>query len=79
MPINSRDVLLIIRARNEAAGIINGVIGGMGAFGGAISSANQKLLGMGAVLTGVGAGFAAVGAGIMAQLNDATNFAAEYG
>jgi TP901 family phage tail tape measure protein len=78
MPLGARDIMLVIRARNEASGILRDVgqmLSQMGA-GSRTTAQNVQLLGAG--LTAVGVGFIAAGAAATAFFADAVGGAVEY-
>lgn len=74
MPLNTRDVMLVIRAQDQATGVLSSVAR---AFGG-IDAAAARTMAQGAALMGIGAGMVAVGAGIIQTYADMTQAAAEY-
>lgn len=78
MPLGARDIMLVIRARNEADGVLRDVgrmLSTMGA-GSRTTAQNMQLLGVG--LTAVGAGFIAAGAAATSFFAEATSGAVEY-
>lgn len=78
MPLGSRDILLVVRARNEASGVLGDIgrmLSAMGA-GSRTTAQNMQLLGAG--LTAVGAGFLVAGGAALAFYSDAISSAIEY-
>lgn len=78
MALSSRELLLIIRARDMASRELNGVNKGLLAMGTAAASPTAKLMGLSAVLTTVGIGFLAAGVAGIGFFNDAANAATKY-
>jgi TP901 family phage tail tape measure protein len=78
MPLGARDIMLVIRARNEADSVLRDVgrmLSTMGA-GSRTTAQNMQLLGVG--LTAVGVGFIAAGAAAESFFADAVSGAVEY-
>lgn len=78
MPLGSRDILLVLRARNEASGIFRDAGRLIGSMGDQSRTTAQNMMLMGAGLTAVGVAFTAAGAAGTAFFADATGDAIEY-
>lgn len=78
MPLGSRDILLILRARNEAGGIFRDAGRLIGAMGAESRTSAQNMMLMGAGLAAVGVAFTAAGAAGISFFADATESAIEY-
>src|SRR3954468_16013275 len=78
MPLGARDIMLVVRARNEADSVLRDVgrmLSAMG-DGSRTSAQNMQMLGVG--LTAVGIGFIAAGAAAESFFADAVSGAVEY-
>jgi TP901 family phage tail tape measure protein len=76
--ISTRELLLILRARDEASKILRGAAGSIGSVSAAAQQAAQRQIQQGAAMTTVGVGVAYAGLQAIQFLNDATNAAMEY-
>jgi TP901 family phage tail tape measure protein len=78
MPLSSRELLLILRARDEASRVVRGLSGSMIGLGGAAHAAQMRTMMMGTALTTMGIGVAAVGAAGVKFSYDNIKAAQEY-
>lgn len=78
MPLGSREVLLVIRARNETAHVLGQIAAGFGTLDAAAQQAARRHIAAGAALMGVGTGIGLVGAAGIAFAVDATRAAMDY-
>lgn len=61
MPFGVRDVLLVIRAKDQASSVIRGVGSGLGSLGNTSMTLSQQMTGVGVGLLSMGAGMVAIG------------------
>lgn len=78
MALSARELVLVLRARDEASRAIRSVGGNLRALGSDSSTAADKLLGVGTALLTVGTAMAGVGAVGTGFLNGAVNGAIDY-
>jgi len=78
MALGTRELLLVIRARDVASRVVREVGTNIGALGSTSQITGQQMLGIGSALTGIGVTLGAVGAAGLAFFNDATDAAIEY-
>lgn len=78
MAISTRELYLILRARDEASRVLRSMAGNITGMGAASQAAAQRHIAQGQALVTVGAGIAFAGAAALKFFNDSTNAAAEY-
>lgn len=78
MPIGTRDILLTIRAKDQASRIIQGVGQQFGVLEGEAQASATRMLQSGVALAGLGIGMMATGALVVSQLNNMRLAAVEY-
>ena len=78
MPLGTRELLMVIRARDVASRVLQEVGTNVGILGEKGGITAGQLVGIGAALTGVGVALAATGAAGLSFFNDATNAAMDY-
>ncbi len=78
MPLSARELVLIMRARDEASRAINQVAGSVGALGNSGLLASQKLTAVGTALLTVGTALGGAGALGVGFLSQAEQLAEEY-
>lgn len=78
MPLGSRELLMIVRARDVASRVLREVGTNVGFIGQQGALTGQQLMNAGAALTGVGVALGAAGALGLSFFNDATDAAIEY-
>lgn len=78
MALSARELLLVMRARDEASRVIRGVGGTLRTLGGDTKTAADKMQSIGTAMMTVGAGLTATGAAALSFFNDATSAAADY-
>jgi TP901 family phage tail tape measure protein len=76
--ISTRELYLILRARDEASRVLRSAAGNINGMGAASQAAAQRHIAQGQALVTVGVGFAAAGAAGLAFFNESTNAAAKY-
>lgn len=78
MALGTREILLVIRARDEASRSLRFLAGNLRQIDRQAAAAATGMLARGTALFSLGAGFASVGAAILSGMNDATIAAAGY-
>ena len=78
MPLGVRDVMLVIRAQDQATSILRRIGDGFGDLSDKANAAARTQMMQGAALMGMGAGIATIGAGIISVYVDAIGAAADY-
>ena len=78
MPLGTREVLLVIRARDQATRAITGIASSFGALDAEAAAAARSTIATGTALTGVGIGIGAVGVAGLAFMKQATDAAMDY-
>lgn len=78
MAVGARELMLILRVRDEASRVLRGAAGDIDRMSDASKRAAQKHIDQGKALVGIGAGIATVGAIGLQWLNDATKAASDY-
>jgi TP901 family phage tail tape measure protein len=78
MALGTRELWLVLRARDEASRVLRAFSGSFGQVGAAATAAAQKSMAVGSVMTAVGAGVAALGVAGVKYFNDATDAAITY-
>lgn len=78
MAISTRELLLVLRARDEASRVIKSAAGAISSVSAASAQAAQKQIAAGAAMTTVGVGVAYAGLAAIRFLDDATDAAIEY-
>lgn len=78
MPLGSRDILLVLRARNEASGVFRDAGRLIGVMGSESRTSAQNMMALGAGLAAIGVAFTAAGAAGTAFFASATMDAVEY-
>jgi trimeric autotransporter adhesin len=78
MALSSRELILILRARDEASRVFHGLAKNINGLSGAAAAAAQASYAHGQALVTSGVAIAAVGAGAIVVLNDMADAAANY-
>ena len=78
MPLGVREVLLIMRAKDEASRVIAGIGSQFGTVSAKSKAAGGAMVSSGLAVAGVGAAMSAAGAVGLSFFNDMTNAAMEY-
>jgi len=78
MPLGIRDVLLLIRARDQASRVLDQVAGSVAGLGATGSLTAGQLKNIGSAMVGVGLGMAAIGGAGVVFFGSATKAAIEY-
>lgn len=78
MALGTRELLMVIRARDVASRVLREVGTNVGGLGNPANASAMALFNLGAALTGVGVTFGTVGAAGLAFFNDATDAAIAY-
>jgi TP901 family phage tail tape measure protein len=78
MALGARELMLVLRARDEASRILRGAAGNIDHMSDASQKAAQKHMQQGQSLVGIGVGIAAAGAAGLKWLNDSTTAAQSY-
>lgn len=78
MPLGARDILLIVRAQDEASHVVRNIGNSLGGIGTQAGLTGQKMMSIGSGMTSMGVGLTAVGAAGLALMDNAVNAAVEY-
>jgi TP901 family phage tail tape measure protein len=78
MALSTRELMLVLRARDEASKVLRGAAGSITSVSAASAQAAQKQIAQGAALTTIGVATAAAGLAAIKWLDDATKAAMEY-
>lgn len=78
MALSSRELLLVLRARDEASRVVRGFAGEFAAVDAAAQRAARNQISAGSALVSVGVGIGAVGAASLAWMKGATDEAVEF-
>lgn len=78
MPLGLREVLIVLRAKDQASRVISGVGQSFGALGAKGKMTAGQMMNLGTALTGVGIGIAGAGAAGLAFFNSAADAAMDY-
>jgi TP901 family phage tail tape measure protein len=78
MPLGVRDMLLIVRAKDQASRVLEDVARTFGKISGTAEEAAMRSIAAGGAILGVGIGLTAIGGEMVALLDDAVGAAREY-
>lgn len=78
MPIGTRDILLVIRAKDQASRVVAQIGASFDTLSGAAEASAFRMLGMGSALVGIGTALTAAGAAGLSATKEWTDAAADY-